>query len=51
MAKDPMSSFEIPSEMRNLAEQSVEQARKAFDVYTSRPSKPWRGRPAILLLI
>jgi phasin len=33
MAKDPMSSFEIPSEMRNLAEQSVEQARKAFDGY------------------
>ena len=33
MAKDPMSSFEIPSGMRNLAEQSVEQARKAFDGY------------------
>jgi phasin len=33
MAKDPMSSFEIPGEMRNLAEQSVEQARKAFDGY------------------
>ena len=33
MAKEPMSSFEIPSEMGNLGEQSVEQARKAFDGY------------------
>lgn len=31
MAKDPMSSFEIPAEMRNLAEKSVAQAKQAFD--------------------
>ncbi len=31
MARDPMSSFEIPAEMRNMAEKSVEQAKKAFD--------------------
>jgi phasin len=30
-AKDPMSSFEIPAEMRNLAEKSVAQAKKAFE--------------------
>lgn len=29
--KDPMSGFEIAPEMRNLAEQSVAQAKKAFD--------------------
>lgn len=28
---DTMKSFEIPSDMRKFAEQSVEQARKAFD--------------------
>jgi phasin len=33
MAKDPMSSFEIPPEMRNFAEKSVEEARKAFDTF------------------
>ena len=27
---DPMKNFEIPSDMRKLAEQSVEQARQAF---------------------
>jgi phasin len=31
MAKDPMSSFEIPAEMRNFAERSVAQAKQAFD--------------------
>jgi phasin len=31
MAKDPMSNFEIPAEMRNLAEKSVAQAKQAFD--------------------
>jgi phasin len=31
MAKDPMQSFEIPSEVRSFAEKSVAQARKAFD--------------------
>ena len=31
MVNDPMKAFEIPPEMRKFAEQSVEQARKAFD--------------------
>jgi phasin len=31
MAKDPMSSFEIPAEMRRMAETSVAQAKQAFD--------------------
>jgi phasin len=31
MAKDPMSNFEIPTEMRQVAEKSLEEARKAFD--------------------
>jgi phasin len=31
MAKDPMAAFEIPPEMRKFAEQSVTQARQAFD--------------------
>lgn len=41
MAKDPMSfgNFEIPGEVRNLAEQSVDQARKAFDGFMSATQK------------
>jgi phasin len=31
MAKDPFEQFQIPNEMRAFAEQSVAQARKAFD--------------------
>jgi phasin len=31
MAQEHMPKFEIPAEMRQMAEQSVEQARKAFD--------------------
>jgi len=31
MAKDPFEPFAIPNEIRTLAEQSVAQARKAFD--------------------
>jgi phasin len=31
MAKDPFEQFAIPPEMRAFAEQSVAQARKAFD--------------------
>jgi len=31
MATGPFDQFKIPNEMRDLAEQSVEQARKAFD--------------------
>ena len=31
MAKDPFEQFAIPTELRTFAEQSVTQARKAFD--------------------
>jgi phasin len=31
MAKEPMSKFGIPLEVRQLAEKSVDEARKAFD--------------------
>src|ERR1700686_3518744 len=31
MAKDPFEQFAIPNEMRSFAEQSVTQARQAFD--------------------
>lgn len=31
MSTDPNRSFEVPSEMRDFAEKSVEQARRAFD--------------------
>ncbi len=31
MTKDGMPNFEIPAEMRTLAEKSVEQAKQAFD--------------------
>jgi len=31
MAKDPFEQFQTPNEMRAFAEQSVAQARKAFD--------------------
>lgn len=31
MAKDPVSSFEIPAEMRNFAEKSLAQAKQAFE--------------------
>jgi phasin len=30
---DPMKPFEIPTDMRKFAEQSVDQARKAFDSF------------------
>ena len=39
MLKDPMANFEIPTEMRNLAEQSVEQAKKAFDDFITAAQK------------
>ena len=31
MAKDPFEQFQVPNELRAFAEQSVAQARKAFD--------------------
>ena len=41
MAKDPMgyANFEIPGEVRNFAEQSVDQARKAFDGFVTATQK------------
>ena len=39
MAKDPMSSFEIPGEMRHFAEQSVEQAKAAFEGFITAAQK------------
>lgn len=38
MAKTPMN-YEIPTEMRDFAEKSVEQARKAFDGFVGAASK------------
>jgi phasin len=35
MAKDKSPPFEIPAEMRALAEQSLEQARLAFDKFSA----------------
>jgi len=39
MAKDPMSNFEIPAEMRQLAENSVVQAKAAFDGFIAAAQK------------
>ena len=39
MLKNPVANFEIPTEMRNLAEQSVEQAKKAFDDFITAAQK------------
>jgi phasin len=39
MLKNPMGNFEIPTEMRNVAEQSVVQARQAFDGFMSAAQK------------
>ena len=35
MAKDENARFEIPADMRALAEKSVEQAKQAFDIFIS----------------
>ena len=39
MAKDPFEQFAIPNEMRAFAEQSVTQARKAFDGFIDAANK------------
>jgi len=39
MAKQATGNFEVPREMRTFAEQSVEQARKAFDGFMSAAQK------------
>ena len=35
MAKEQLGSFEIPAEMRRLAEQSMQQAQRAFEGFIS----------------
>ena len=35
MAKEGNAGFEIPADMRALAEKSVEQAKQAFDIFIS----------------
>ena len=39
MAKEATGNFEIPREMRTIAEQSVEQARKAVDGFVAAAQK------------
>ena len=39
MAQDPMWNFDVPTQMRQFAEQSVEQARKAVDGFMSAAHK------------
>lgn len=39
MAKDGGATFEIPAQMRQLAEDSVEQAKQAFDSFISAARK------------
>jgi len=39
MAKEATGNFEIPRDMRTFAEQSVEQARKAFDGFMTAAQK------------
>jgi phasin len=39
MAKDPMWNFDVPTQMRQFAEQSVEQARKAVDGFMTAAQK------------
>ena len=39
MANDPMWNFDVPTQMRQFAEQSVEQARKAVDGFLTAAHK------------
>jgi len=39
MVNDPMPNFEIPIEMRQVAEKSLEDARKAFDGFIAAAQK------------
>src|SRR5260370_3666389 len=50
MAEQQMPKFEIPAEMRQMAEQSVEQARKAFDGFiasTQQAGSTLQGQAAV----
>ncbi len=50
MAKDPFEQFAVPNELRSFAEQSVTQARKAFEGFIQAAnqavgqSRPGSGR-------
>ena len=33
--------FEVPAELRNLAQRSIEQAEKAFDIFFLAANKSW----------
>ena len=39
MASDPFNNFEVPTQMRQFAEQSLEQARKAVDGFLTTAQK------------
>jgi len=39
MANDPIWNFDVPAQMRQFAEQSVEQARKAVDTFMAAAQK------------
>src|SRR5947208_10337520 len=39
MVNDPMPNFEIPTEMRQVAEKSLEEAKKAFDGFIAAAQK------------
>ena len=39
MANDPFNNFEVPTQMRQFAEQSLEQARKAVDGFLNQAQK------------
>src|SRR6266516_4572517 len=39
MVNDPMTNFEIPTEMRQVAEKSLEDAKKAFDGFIAAAQK------------
>jgi hypothetical protein len=46
MAKEPFEQFAMPDEVRAFVEQSVSQARTAFDGIAQAAAKPKRREPA-----
>ncbi len=50
VTKNPLGNFEIPTEMRNMAEHSVVQARQAFDGFMSAAQQAmskWQEQSAV----
>lgn len=50
VTKNPLGNFEIPTEMRNMAEHSVVQARQAFDGFMSAAQQAmskWQEQTAV----